>query len=86
MFWQHVSYETLAADCRKAGWDTHVFAVEVGARGYDKVQGTRTYSWDIMHFFVKKISTPKSWSKIVMLYITEKQINCTFRKSDFGPL
>ena len=53
---------------------------------YDKVQGTRTYSWDIMHFFVKKISTPKSWSNIVMLYIIEKQINFTFRKLDFGPL
>ena len=27
-------YEGLAADCRKAGWRTYVFAVEVGARGY----------------------------------------------------
>ena len=27
-------YEDLVADCKKAGWRTHLFAVEVGARGY----------------------------------------------------
>ena len=27
-------YEGLAGECRKAGWRTHLFAVEVGARGY----------------------------------------------------
>ena len=31
---KEAKYEVLAGDCRKVGWKTFVFAVEVGARGY----------------------------------------------------
>ena len=62
-------YEDLVADCKKAGWKTHLFAVEVGARGYAS-QSLLT--------LLNKLGIQRRSSKRMITNISDCALRCSF--------